>query len=186
MIGIDVFIPVLLLIGFSVSVISAFLGIGAAWLVTPVLNIIGFPMAFAVGTDIAHMGVKGFLATLYHSQKKHVDYHLAFFMLIGTVIGVELGAQVVMYLEQTSQLEQILRCVYIVLLTGVSFVVLFHKRTQKTLWTENLQTIFPPPFVFFKISQLRCSVWLPILIGLFSGFLAGFLGIGGGLLRLPM
>jgi uncharacterized protein len=52
---IDIFWPGLLLIGFSVGVIGGFFGMGGAWMVTPGLNILGFPMAFAIGTDMAHM-----------------------------------------------------------------------------------------------------------------------------------
>ena len=52
--GVKIFWPGLVLIGFSVGVIGGFFGMGGAWMVTPGLNILGFPMAFAIGTDIAH------------------------------------------------------------------------------------------------------------------------------------
>ena len=47
--GLDIFWPGLFLIGFSVGVIGGFFGMGGGWMVTPALNIFGFPMAFAVG-----------------------------------------------------------------------------------------------------------------------------------------
>lgn len=183
---IDVFIPTLIFIGFCAGVISAFLGIGGAWLVTPALNILGFPMAYAIGTDIAHVGAKGLLATAYHSKRKNVDYSLALFMLAGTVVGVELGAQAVMLLESMHQIESVLRWVYVTLLSLISAVVFFEKSQKKLDWHKKLQKIFPPPYFHFKISKIHCSIWLPILIGVATGFFAGFLGIGGGLLRLPM
>ena len=183
---VNIFIPMLIFIGFCVGVISAFLGIGGAWLVTPALNILGFPMAYAIGTDIAHIGAKGLLATAYHSKRKNVDYAMALFMLVGTVVGIEIGAQVVMFLERTRQVELVLRWVYIVLLSLISAVVFLEKKQKELNWHKKLQGRLPPPYFHFKTSNIRCSIWLPILVGLVTGFLAGFLGIGGGLLRLPM
>jgi uncharacterized protein len=37
----------------------------------------------------------------------------------------------------------------------------------------------------FKVSGVRCSMWLPVSVTFITGVLAGFLGIGGGLLRMP-
>jgi len=59
---IDIFIPALVLIGFAVGVISSFFGIGGAWMVTPGLNILGFPMTYAIGTDITHVAGKSIFA----------------------------------------------------------------------------------------------------------------------------
>ena len=39
--------------------------------------------------------------------------------------------------------------------------------------------------VHFKIAGFTCSAWLPIFVSYLTGVLAGFLGIGGGLLRMP-
>jgi hypothetical protein len=37
----------------------------------------------------------------------------------------------------------------------------------------------------FKVSGIYCSAWLPVTVSFVTGVLAGFLGIGGGLLRMP-
>ena len=39
--------------------------------------------------------------------------------------------------------------------------------------------------VHFKEAGIYCSAWLPILVSFFTGWLAGILGIGGGLIRMP-
>ncbi|RYD05588.1 hypothetical protein N752_09585 [Desulforamulus aquiferis] len=44
----DVSALALLLLGFFVGVLGGFFGIGGAFMVTPALNIFGFPMAFAI------------------------------------------------------------------------------------------------------------------------------------------
>src|ERR1019366_5078256 len=52
-------------------------------------------------------------------------------------------------------------------------------------WHKRLQKINIPPMVDFKRAGIRCSLWLPIGISFFTGWLAGVLGIGGGLIRMP-
>jgi hypothetical protein len=37
----------------------------------------------------------------------------------------------------------------------------------------------------FKTAGIYCSAWLPIMASFLTGILAGFLGIGGGLFRMP-
>ena len=56
--GVQIFWIGLVILGFGVGIIGGFFGMGGAWMVTPGLNILGFPMAFAIGTDIAHMAGK--------------------------------------------------------------------------------------------------------------------------------
>lgn len=87
--GIDIFWPGLVLIGFSVGVIGGFFGMGGAWMVKPGLNILGFPMAFAIGTDIAHIAGKSMISTFRHSKFGNVDYMLGLVMVVGTMGGIE-------------------------------------------------------------------------------------------------
>ena len=50
---------------------------------------------------------------------------------------------------------------------------------------KTLQRIQIPPMVWYKNADIRCSFWLPVLVGALTGWVAGLLGIGGGLLRMP-
>ena len=77
--GVNIFWPGLVLIGFSVGVIGGFFGMGGAWMVTPGLNILGFPMAFAIGTDMAHIAGKSMISTMRHAKFGNVDYKLGFY-----------------------------------------------------------------------------------------------------------
>ena len=92
--------------GIGVGIIGGFFGMGGAWMVTPGLNILGFPMAFAIGTDIAHMAGKSLISTMRHGKFGNVDYKLGLIMLVGTVVGFEVGAQMVMWLERIGQVEK--------------------------------------------------------------------------------
>ena len=198
--GVNIFWPGLVLIGFSVGVIGGFFGMGGAWMVTPGLNILGFPMAFAIGTDLAHIAGKSMISTMRHSKFGNVDYKLGFVMLIGTMIGIECGAQVVMYLERLGMVGSVVRWAYICFLALITWMVFYDYAkvmSQKkkginveggeagVTWYKTLHKVKIPPLVHFKNAGFTCSIWLPITVSFITGVLAGFLGIGGGLLRMP-
>lgn len=202
--GVEIFWPGLIILGVGVGVIGGFFGMGGAWMVTPGLNILGFPMAFAIGTDIAHMAGKSLIATMRHGRFGNVDYKLGFIMLIGTVVGFEVGAQMVMWLERLGKVEMYVRYMYLVLLALIAWMVfadVMKKRkkerearaagkeidhlTTGIEWHKTLHRIKLPPMVHFNGAQIYCSAWLPIFVSFLTGWLAGILGIGGGLIRMP-
>ena len=198
--GVKIFWPGLVLIGFSVGVIGGFFGMGGAWMVTPGLNILGFPMAFAIGTDIAHIAGKSMVSTFRHSKFGNVDYKLGLVMLVGTMVGIECGAQIIMYLERLGTVGPVVRWVYVFFLAMIAAMVFYdyYKASQKKkkgevgehgaegiTWYKTLHKINIPPMMHFKTAGFTCSAWLPIIVSYLTGVLAGFLGIGGGLLRMP-
>jgi len=123
--GVKIFWPGLIILGVGVGIIGGFFGMGGAWMVTPGLNILGFPMAFAIGTDIAHMAGKSLISTMRHGKFGNVDYKLGLIMLVGTVVGFEAGAQMVMWLERIGSVEKVVRWIYIGLLAFIAWMV-FH------------------------------------------------------------
>ncbi len=200
--GIEFNVLLLLLIGTTVGVCGGFFGIGGAWIVTPALNIFGFPMPYAIGTDLAHMGGKSIVSTLRHSKFGNVDIRLAVSMIIGTTVGMELGAKLVMYLERIGLAESIIRKIYVIFLFLIGSYVLYDYishtvRQKKALRTgatgthhrtnlaQKLHRIKIPPVIHFKASGIKCSIWLPVLVGLVTGVVASVLGVGGGFIRMP-
>ena len=202
--GVKIFWPGLIILGIGVGIIGGFFGMGGAWMVTPGLNILGFPMAFAIGTDIAHMAGKSLISTMRHGKFGNVDYKLGLIMLVGTVVGFECGAQMVMWLERLGSVEKVVRWIYIGLLAFIAWMV-FHdvaKRAQKERdaaakgekleagatgveWHKTLHKIKIPPMIHLDVAGIYCSAWLPIFVSFLTGWLAGILGIGGGLIRMP-
>jgi uncharacterized membrane protein YfcA len=202
--GVTIFWPGLVILGLGVGIIGGFFGMGGAWMVTPGLNILGFPMAFAIGTDVAHMAGKSLISTLRHGKFGNVDYKLGFIMLVGTVVGFEIGAQMIMWFERLGKVDLYVRWLYIILLTLIAWMVFADvakkKKKERELkatgqeldglatgieWHKTLHKIKIPPMVHFKEAQIYCTAWLPIFVSFLTGWLAGILGIGGGLIRMP-
>jgi len=122
-------------------------------------------------------------------------------MLVGTMVGIECGAQIVMFLERIGRVGSVVRWVYVVFLALIAFMVFYdyfkavqkkragivegEKGTEGVTWYKTLHKIRIPPMMHFKAAGFTCSAWLPIVVSFATGVLAGFLGIGGGLLRMP-
>jgi len=202
--GVKIFWPGLIILGVGVGIIGGFFGMGGAWMVTPGLNILGFPMAFAIGTDIAHMAGKSLISTMRHGKFGNVDYKLGLIMLVGTIVGFEIGAQMVMWLERIGQVDKYVRWLYLLLLSLIAWMVFADvakkkRKDRETLaagkevdklstgieWHKTMHKIKIPPMIHFKTAQIYCSAWLPIFVSFLTGWLAGILGIGGGLIRMP-
>jgi uncharacterized membrane protein YfcA len=202
--GVKIFWPGLIILGIGVGVIGGFFGMGGAWMVTPGLNILGFPMAFAIGTDIAHMAGKSLISTMRHGKFGNVDYKLGLIMLFGTIAGFEVGAQMIMWLERIGKVDMVVRWIYLALLAFITWMVFADVAKRKAKeraaiasgqevdklatgleWHKTLHKIKIPPMVNLSVAGIYCSAWLPIGVSFFTGWLAGILGIGGGLIRMP-
>jgi uncharacterized membrane protein YfcA len=199
--GVEIMAWKLILLGFTVGVIGGFFGVGGAFMVTPALNVFGFPMAYAIGTDMAHIAGKSIVATAKHRKYGNVDMRLGILMIIGTAIGIEGGAKTIMWLEKVGQVDFVVRITYMVLLFGLSSFMLYEymKLTRGTAGNKTkpvadagtsglalkMHKIKIPPMIHLKVSGFSISVWIILIVSAFTGFLAGFLGVGGGFIRMP-
>ena len=110
----------------------------------------------------------------------------------------------VMWLERIGQVEKYVRYLYLILLTLIAWMVFADvakkKRKEREAvaagreidklatgieWHKTLHKIKIPPMVHLKEAGIYCSAWLPIFVSFLTGWLAGILGIGGGLIRMP-
>ncbi len=198
-------ILLLIAIGFCVGTLGGFFGVGGAWIVTPALNIFGFRMAFAIGTDLAHIFGKSIIATKKHSGMGNVDWRLGFFSIFASVIGIELGKRLVLALETSGNVGDVVRWVYMVFLFGLGIYMVYdYMSAVKRMKQEGvdlpgsepeevaspaavkLRKITLPPTVSLPTSGIdRISFWVVFSIFLLTGFLSGFMGVGGGFILLP-
>src|SRR3979409_1931268 len=96
---------VLVLLGFVVGVLGGFFGVGGSFLAGPALYAVGVPMNFVVGTDLAHIVGKSTVAARKHRTLGNIDVKLGMIMVLGTIAGVEGGAQLIQWLKRTARVE---------------------------------------------------------------------------------
>ena len=107
-------------IGFLVGILGGFFGVGGGFIAGPMMFWVGVPMNFVVGTDLAHMTGKSIVAAKRHRALGHVDIKLGLFMVVGTILGVELGARIVESLQAAGNIDLVIGSVYIVILLAIS------------------------------------------------------------------
>jgi uncharacterized membrane protein YfcA len=191
-------------VGFLVGLLGGFFGVGGGFLAGPMMLLAGVPGNFVVGTDLAHMTGKSIVAARRHSALGHVDLKLGGLMILGTAAGIEVGAQVIEFLEGMAPgvLETVLSLFYLSLLLGISALVFIEGfratrvevsetlEASETLavrsFSRRVQGVRLPPMIQLPTSGIESiSIWAILLVGFFTGFLAGMLGVGGGFIRMP-
>jgi uncharacterized membrane protein YfcA len=135
-----------------------------------------------------------------HGKFGNVDLRLGVSMIVGTTVGMELGANLVILLERMGVADTVIRKAYIIFLFLIGSYVLYdylsHVRRQKKAAggaavqvgetiAQKLQRLRIPPMIHFKASGITCSLWLPVLVGMATGVVASVLGVGGGFIRMP-
>lgn len=201
----------LIAVGFVVGVLGGLFGVGGSFLVGPALFGFGVPMNFVVGTDLAHVVGKSIVAAKKHQQLGNIDFKLGFLMMIGTIPGVEAGAQLIEHLKKTANVDKVVGYTFIVILVGMAGFMLWEgwrnlpfrvrggrlvhhspdrpgaDKPRATLrLVHQIQRIGIGPHVGLPVSQIaRISVWAIIAVSLAGGFMSGFLGGGAGYLRMP-
>jgi uncharacterized protein len=190
---------VLLGIGFSVGVLGGFFGVGGAWVVTPALNIFGFPMSYAIGTDLAHIFGKSIVATSKHGKMGNVDVKMGLISIGGSVIGVELGARSIMWLTAKGMAGVVVRYSYMILLFALGAFMLYDYFTKDRRKAVGPSAQDPraagqsprrrlrdlPPVIHFPVSGVSASLWMILAVFFITGWLSGFLGVGGGFISMP-
>lgn len=190
-------------IGFLVGILGGFFGVGGGFIAGPAMFLSGVPINFVIGTDLAHMTGKSIVAARRHRTLGHVDAKLGLLMVMGTVIGVELGAQLVERLEAVGNIDRVIGTAYVVILLVISAFTAWESiRALRVVGTESIhatdalgfqgaarriQTIRIPPMISLHGSGIESvSLWAILGVGLITGTLAGVLGVGGGFIRMPL
>ena len=193
----------LIVIGFLVGLLGGFFGVGGGFLAGPLMFWAGVPMNFVIGTDLAHMTGKSIVAAKRHRTLGHVDVKLGLLMVVGTIIGVEIGARIIERLEETGQIDQVIGAVYIFILMFIGAFTAYESIKALRFMKEQAshdQDILAFSGLAKKIQQFRLapmvsfpgsgieeiSFWVVLAVGMFTGVLAGSLGVGGGFIRMPM
>jgi hypothetical protein len=195
-----------LFIGFGllIGVLFGFFGMGGSFLVTPALLVMGYPTRVAVGSGLAFVFGTSVIATLKHRDMGQVDYKLGILMIAGTTAGIEVGKEIVLHLETLGMAGSIISVTYVVLLGGIGAFVTYeamrggdndggidHDAADAEVdandipdIAKKIQSYSVPPMISLR-GGVSVSLWLILAVAFVTGLLSGFLGVGGGFIRMP-
>lgn len=196
----------LTMIGFIVGVLGGFFGVGGSFLAGPALFALGVPMHLVVGTDLTHIVGKSIVASRRHYMLGNVDIRLGLMMTLGTIIGVECGAQMVQWLKRHGSADLVIAIGFVVVLVGISALVGWESvktaKMQKRRGdvvaageedasaidhvAQRVQRFRLAPLIALPDSGISSvSLWAILGVGLFGGVFSGFFGGGAGYIRMP-
>ncbi|MFC7045906.1 sulfite exporter TauE/SafE family protein [Halobacteriaceae archaeon GCM10025711] len=196
------FIVTFVSLGLMIGVLFGFFGMGGSFLVTPALLVMGYAPKVAVGSGLAFVFGTSVIATLKHRDLGQVDYKLGVLMIAGTTAGIEVGKEMVLYLEELGMAGNLISVVYVVLLGGIGLFV-----TREALKgdggggvehdadaeidaddipdiAKKIQSYNLPPMMSIR-GGVQVSLWMVLAVAFATGLLSGLLGVGGGFIRMP-
>jgi uncharacterized protein len=162
------------IVGFIVGACTAYSGVGAGAITTPLLIFLGVNTDKAIGSDLLFALVTRVLAMFTHIQKGTVQVSVLWRLSVGGLPGAIIGVIVSAYLHHhldVKQLEHVLRIAVAVALLVSAAGIIFNRRLASDASTGSSQQ---PP-------TLRLA-----LIGFFVGLTVSITSIGAGSLTLPL
>ncbi|WP_247007109.1 sulfite exporter TauE/SafE family protein [Halorientalis litorea] len=195
----------LLFVGFGllIGVLFGFFGMGGSFLVTPALIVMGYPSRVAVGSGLAFVFGTSVIATLKHRDLGQVDYKLGVLMIAGTTAGIEVGKEIVLHLEELGLAGSIISVTYVFLLGAIGLFVTYealkgdddggidHDAADAAVddadipdIAKTIQSYRVPPMMSLR-GGVQVSLWMILGVAFATGLLSGFLGVGGGFIRMP-
>ena len=182
--------------GAAVGYLSGRLGVGGAFLLTPLLIFYGIPPSVAVATTASHLTASSMAGAIAQWRRRAVDLKMAGVMLAGGFAGSAFGVYLFGLLHRIGQTEIVVSVGYVILLGTVGGLML--DESLRTLRAAQTGTA-PPlrarshhnwihglPFKLrFKQSRLYISIIPPIALGFAVGILSALLGVGGGFVLVP-
>ncbi len=186
----------ILALGGITGILSGMFGIGGGFLMTPFLMFMGIPPAVAVSSSANQIIAASFSGFLAHLRRANVDIKMGIVITIGGFIGSSLGGWLFRVLKEMGQIDLVISLCYVFFLGSIgtlmaieSINVILAKKKGKAIskatrlrWVARLQL----PFVVnFPKSNIKVSIIIPILIGMFTGMLVSLMGIGGGFVMIP-
>ncbi|MCG3219057.1 MAG: sulfite exporter TauE/SafE family protein [Candidatus Heimdallarchaeota archaeon] len=85
-------IPVMIVGGIAMGIISGMLGVGGGWAQTPLLVMgFGVPMSISAGTSLFMISMSSITGGIIHLQAGHMDYELLGILVVSLPIGAIIG-----------------------------------------------------------------------------------------------
>jgi len=185
------------LLGLIGGTLSGFIGSGGAFFMTPGMMNLGVAGPVAVASNITHKFGKAMVGSRKHGEMGNVDKKLSFFMLITAFAGIRLAVWVMTLLFQDdggghgtgggAAANLYISIIFAAVLSIVSLSMLrdiLKSRASETTGpstriVELLGRLRLRPLVHFPVADVKVSLWVILVCGLATGYLAGTIGVGG-------
>ncbi|MGI9515405.1 MAG: sulfite exporter TauE/SafE family protein [Pirellulaceae bacterium] len=176
------------LLGLFVGFLTGMFGIGGAFITTPAMIIlVGLDESLAVGCSMGFTLANGLLGLRQHRGRGNLEPAAMLAIAGGACLGTWLGFQFHYSLKDAvgERFDDLVNTLFIVILVPIGALVWW--QSDKSRGKALLSRIKVPPMVQLRQKDLPAvSLTLLGLIGLVIGVFKGMLGIGGGIILIPI
>ena len=184
-------------LGFIGGTLSGFIGSGGAFFMTPGMMNLGVLGNVAVASNITHKFGKAMVGSRKHGELGNVDKKLSIFMLITAAIGIRMAVWVMKLLSGPAGEEKsaeavagtnlyisivfcsVLLVVSLSMLRDIVSTFRGEGSGPSTKIVDFLNKFRMPPTIYFPVADVYVSLWVLLICGLATGYLAGTIGVGG-------
>ena len=197
-------VPILLLvaIGLLVGGLSGFFGVGAGFLLAPLLIAIGIPPTVAAGSCANQVVASSASGALAHARSRRFDARMALLLLAGALGGGTAGVHLIRSLASRGHADLAVTLLYALIL-GILGYRMFRDSLRSlttgrlrrdagggvgTLRRTRLERLIDglPAVIAFPSAGVRHSILVPLALGAGLGLVTALTGIGGGFLLVPI
>lgn len=166
---------------FFVGIISSALGVGGGFITTPSLIIVGIGEAYAIGTVLFMIIFTALSSTIAYSRQKNlIEYRTGLLIATTTIIGSISGSITSSILAVED--PQLFRIIFALCLFPISIKMIFYPKERKNA-NAVIEEIEHDEIIIFGFEKREL---LSTAFGLLAGFSSGLLGIGGGVVMVPI
>jgi uncharacterized membrane protein YfcA len=186
------------LLGLIGGVLSGFIGSGGAFFMTPGMMNLGVPGVISVGSNITHKFGKAMIGSRKHSELGNVDKRLGIYLIATSFIGIRIAVWINSTLFEgggdghgtggSAAADLYISLVFVGILSLVAISML--RDAMRSRGTDGdvgpslrIANFFARlrlrPLIYFPIAEVSVSLWILMLVGLATGYLAGTIGVGG-------
>ena len=162
---------------------------------TPFLIFLGVPPTYAVANEANNILATSVSGSTTHYLKDTLDYKMGLMIVIGGAIGTLIGIWTFTYFKGIGKIDIVISLAYMYILAIIGTAMLVEglgeidKARKKIITKKKLHVHYwihgLPLRMRFQKSKLYESAFTPIIIGLFVGFIAAIMGIGGAFILVP-
>ena len=165
------FTPIVL--GLVVGFVAAMMGIGGAFLMVPaMIYIVGMPVKLIPGTSLFVTVFISAIVTILHAfNYGSIDLYLVVPLILGSIIGVQLGQKLGRFLNST-ELKSLFAMLLIAVAIAIGYDSFFSDKASVVNGTKVIKTDLSSLAEF----TIRISNEMPILYGAFAIIFAVTLG----------
>lgn len=180
----------LLGLGFVVGVLTGLFGVGGGFMITPLLNVLfGIPYDLAVGSSVSFTIGTGASGAALHARSRNFEPRSTVILALTSMVAAWLGAGLGLWFKDHYGVHT-----YTLAMHGLFIVVLLLTagmiaQTPKEGHASRspLQRMPIGPFIDLPAADLpHVSITGMALVGMLIGLMKGVMGIGGGVLFMPL